>query len=65
MKEVRGCLVFGKVSFSKGCMEGVSFKDFEKGFGEMLVGFNIKEAFKALGGKLSSNKKKDSEGEVK
>lgn len=59
MKEVRGCLVFGKVSFSKGCMEGISFKDFEKNFGDKLQGFNLKEAYKALGGKLSTPKKSE------
>lgn len=61
MKEVRGSLVFGKISFVKGAMNGVSYKDFEKAFGDKLAGYNLKEAFKALGGKIASKKKPDGE----
>lgn len=57
MKEVRGCLVYGNVSFSKNACEAITFKEFEKEYGDILKGFDLKSAYKELGGKLRVSKK--------
>ena len=51
------CLVYGKVSFRNGACENMSFKDFEKAYGDKLRKFDLKVVYRDLGGKVRAAKK--------
>ena len=56
---------FGNTSFLSGMCENMTFDDFKKKYAGTLNGHDIKDAFKKLGGKMTSPKKQTEKKESK
>ena len=68
MVEVNGYLIFKTqrhtVSILKNACEGMTFKEFEKVYGDKLKGYDLKLAHRDLGGKVRVSKKEEAQEDV-